>query len=310
MARELSSSPQDTEDRSPSDPHKNTSDAIKRNSMDNGNDRESKSISASPFSSPQAAKQNCQSRSPSMASAGEGIDSRMKRFDGIELPERKDSENNISSKKNGIAVRVGNLTRNVNKEHLTEIFAKFGNVTRVKLMTERGTRLSKGSALIDFETEEDAEKAIEHMHDGWLDGKKVTVLLVTDDPVGEEEKACDKSSVENGHTGKNDARDSRKRSSSVRNGRDSHGSPRRISRPSSTRPDSNFAKNRRGFPGRKHGHSPNPNHQYHVAALPHHFDHDDKKMIINPVDGHHLVVVDEAVASKVAVDQAFPAVEA
>lgn len=104
----------------------------------------------------------------------------------------------------------------------------------------------QGSALIDFETEEDAEKAIEHMHDGWLDGKKVTVLLVTDDPVGEEEKACDKSSVENGHTGKNDARDcwysrsvsifwltcfyaiARKRSSSVRNGRDSHGSPTRI----------------------------------------------------------------------------------
>nr|CCA14459.1 PREDICTED: similar to AGAP009570PA putative [Albugo laibachii Nc14]CCA21243.1 PREDICTED: RNAbinding protein S1 putative [Albugo laibachii Nc14] len=233
MARELSSSPQKTGSISPSHEHKNTSGTSKRSSMGDDGDDDMKSASASPYGSPQSPKQKSQSRSPSMASA-----------------ERKESDKNISPTEKGIAVRVENLTRNVNTEHLTEIFAKFGSVTKVKLMTERDTKISKGSAVIEFNTDQDAENAIQHMHDGWLDGRKIVVQLMTEDLV-EEGKARDQSSVGNGHNGDmNETRDSRKKSSSARAGRGDRRSPIRMNRLSTSRRDPNF---RRGVNDRKQG---------------------------------------------------------
>lgn len=65
----------------------------------------------------------------------------------------------------------------------------------------------QGSAVIEFNTDQDAENAIQHMHDGWLDGRKIVVQLMTEDLV-EEGKARDQSSVGNGHNGDmNETRD-------------------------------------------------------------------------------------------------------
>ncbi|KAE9223660.1 hypothetical protein PF004_g12446 [Phytophthora fragariae] len=71
-----------------------------------------------------------------------------------------------------VTLRVENLTRNVNADHLREIFGKFGLVLRVDLAVPRG----KASAVVAFASQQDADIAKDHMHDGWLDGNKLRVL--------------------------------------------------------------------------------------------------------------------------------------
>ncbi|KAE9106026.1 hypothetical protein PF005_g13256 [Phytophthora fragariae] len=71
-----------------------------------------------------------------------------------------------------VTLRVENLTRNVNADHLREIFGKFGLVLRVDLAVPRG----KASAVVAFASQLDADIAKDHMHDGWLDGNKLRVL--------------------------------------------------------------------------------------------------------------------------------------
>ncbi|KAG7398205.1 hypothetical protein PHYBOEH_011450 [Phytophthora boehmeriae] len=71
-----------------------------------------------------------------------------------------------------VTLRVENLTRNVNADHLREIFGKFGVVLRVEIAVPRG----KASAIVAFATQKDADSAKDHMHDGWLDGNKLRVL--------------------------------------------------------------------------------------------------------------------------------------
>ncbi|KAL4158798.1 RNA-binding protein with serine-rich domain 1 [Phytophthora ramorum] len=78
----------------------------------------------------------------------------------------------ISPKSKPVTLRVENLTRNVNADHLREIFGKFGLVVRVDMAVPRG----KASAVVAFAAQKDADSAKDHMHDGWLDGNKLRVL--------------------------------------------------------------------------------------------------------------------------------------
>ena len=67
-------------------------------------------------------------------------------------------------------VHVGHLTRNVNKEHIHEIFSVYGTIKNVELPSDRiHPHTSKGYAYVDYEKPEEAEKAVKHM-DG---GKKI-----------------------------------------------------------------------------------------------------------------------------------------
>jgi len=72
-------------------------------------------------------------------------------------------------------VHVDNLTRNVNSQHLEEIFGYFGKIKRVEILMERRTNIPKGSAYIDFLKKEDAELVINYLNNGQIDGNKITV---------------------------------------------------------------------------------------------------------------------------------------
>ena len=64
---------------------------------------------------------------------------------------------------------MGRLTRNVNKDHLMEIFSVYGQIKHVEMMFDRvHPNLSKGFAYVDYETPDDAEKAIKYMNGGKL----------------------------------------------------------------------------------------------------------------------------------------------
>lgn len=73
-----------------------------------------------------------------------------------------------------LRIHIGRLTRNVNKEHLSEIFSVYGTVKAVELPSERAglSHLHRGFAYIEFSTADEAENAMKHM-DG---GKKIIQL--------------------------------------------------------------------------------------------------------------------------------------
>ena len=55
------------------------------------------------------------------------------------------------------------LTRNVNKDHLYEIFGKFGKVKNVELAWDRRANLPRGSSYIEYFERVDAENALLHL---------------------------------------------------------------------------------------------------------------------------------------------------
>lgn len=70
---------------------------------------------------------------------------------------------------------VGNLSYNVDDAALSEHFAQAGAVASATVITERDTGRSKGFGFVEYESEEDAQKAIE-MFDGQdMDGRDLRV---------------------------------------------------------------------------------------------------------------------------------------
>jgi len=56
---------------------------------------------------------------------------------------------------------VGNLSYDATKEGLEELFAQFGELEPVVIITDRETQRSKGFGFAEFKDEASAEKALE-----------------------------------------------------------------------------------------------------------------------------------------------------
>lgn len=64
-------------------------------------------------------------------------------------------------------VHVGKLTRNVNKDHIMEIFSNYGSVKNIDMPMDRvHSNFSKLFAYIEYESPEEAEKAVKYMDGG------------------------------------------------------------------------------------------------------------------------------------------------
>ncbi|VDN60245.1 unnamed protein product [Dracunculus medinensis] len=73
---------------------------------------------------------------------------------------------------------VRNLSRNVTKEHLNEIFSIYGAIKNCEMpMDRQHTHLGRGYGYVEFEQPEDADKAMKHMDGGQIDGQEVTCEL-------------------------------------------------------------------------------------------------------------------------------------
>jgi RNA recognition motif-containing protein len=68
---------------------------------------------------------------------------------------------------------VSNLTRNVTVQHLREIFATYGPLADVDLPLDRSVNLPKGYAHVEYEVATDAQRAIDFMHEGQIDGNVI-----------------------------------------------------------------------------------------------------------------------------------------
>lgn len=79
-------------------------------------------------------------------------------------------------------VLVRNITRNVNQEHLKEIFGTFGDVTQVVVpMHAKINGTNTGKAEIFFKASSGAEKARRHMDGAQIDGNVVEVIMMVPD---------------------------------------------------------------------------------------------------------------------------------
>ena len=69
-----------------------------------------------------------------------------------------------------MSIYIGNLSYEVNKEDLNEVFGEYGTVKRVHIPTDRETGRVRGFAFVEMDSEADEDKAIEAL-DGaeWMD---------------------------------------------------------------------------------------------------------------------------------------------
>ncbi len=74
---------------------------------------------------------------------------------------------------------VKNLTKNVNTDHLQEIFGVYGNIKLLELPIHEKTKMLQGYADIEFSTPEEAFEAFIHLHESQIDGEVVDCRLKT-----------------------------------------------------------------------------------------------------------------------------------
>ena len=70
---------------------------------------------------------------------------------------------------------VGNLSYAVRDNDLQQQFAEFGNVISAQVMMERGSDRSKGFGFVEMSTADEAQAAIEGMHEQPMGGRNLTV---------------------------------------------------------------------------------------------------------------------------------------
>ncbi|KAL2842370.1 hypothetical protein BJY01DRAFT_249141 [Aspergillus pseudoustus] len=82
---------------------------------------------------------------------------------------------------------VGNLSWNVTEEWLQQEFESFGELSGVRIMTERDTGRSRGFGYVEFASAADAAKAYESMKDNEIDGRKINLDYATGRPANKDQ---------------------------------------------------------------------------------------------------------------------------
>lgn len=72
-------------------------------------------------------------------------------------------------------IYVGNLNFKVNENDLEGIFAEYGAVSSVKIITDKFTGRSKGFGFVTMEDEAEANKAINELNGATLENREIIV---------------------------------------------------------------------------------------------------------------------------------------
>lgn len=72
-------------------------------------------------------------------------------------------------------IYVGNLSYSLSDEKLEEIFAQYGKVESVKIITDRDSGRSKGFGFVEMSSAEEADSAIEELNGTELEGREMKV---------------------------------------------------------------------------------------------------------------------------------------
>jgi RNA recognition motif-containing protein len=72
-------------------------------------------------------------------------------------------------------IYVGNLNFNLGEDELKGIFEKYGEVTSVKIITDKYTGRSKGFGFVEMADDDAANQAIEELNGTELSGRNLKV---------------------------------------------------------------------------------------------------------------------------------------
>lgn len=75
----------------------------------------------------------------------------------------------------GKKLYVGNLSYNMNKSDLEQMFAAHGTVVSAQVITDRETQRSKGFGFVEMGTDQEAQAAIATLNGKSVDGRALTV---------------------------------------------------------------------------------------------------------------------------------------
>jgi RNA-binding protein with serine-rich domain 1 len=91
-------------------------------------------------------------------------------------------------------VIVSNVSKNLTRKHLNEIFSAYGVLKGVYIPKDEESKLAKNYIYLEYLNKEDAEKASLYMGDGQIDGIKIKVEILT--PPSEKIKNSDEADRE------------------------------------------------------------------------------------------------------------------
>lgn len=74
---------------------------------------------------------------------------------------------------------IGNLSFNLDKSDLTELFEQFGTITEVVIPTNRDNGRPRGFAFVTFETQEAAQNSLT-FDNKEVDGRNIAVKIAQD----------------------------------------------------------------------------------------------------------------------------------
>jgi RNA recognition motif-containing protein len=72
-------------------------------------------------------------------------------------------------------VYVANISFNATEQDIRDLFAEYGEIESVKMITDKYTGQSRGFAFVEMESEEDAKKAISALNGSTFMGRTLTV---------------------------------------------------------------------------------------------------------------------------------------
>ena len=70
---------------------------------------------------------------------------------------------------------VGNLSFHTTDDQLQQLFASYGQIDSVKVVTDRDTGQSRGFGFVEVADDAQAQKAIDELNGREIDGRKLTV---------------------------------------------------------------------------------------------------------------------------------------
>lgn len=72
-------------------------------------------------------------------------------------------------------IYVGNMSYDTTEDHLREAFEGFGQVSSVKIITDRDTGRAKGFAFVEMSTKEEGDAAISGLNGKEMQGRELNV---------------------------------------------------------------------------------------------------------------------------------------
>jgi RNA recognition motif-containing protein len=84
----------------------------------------------------------------------------------------------------GRRLYVGNLPYSTSEDQLTELFSRAGKVDSVRVMRDMATGRARGFAFVEMGTDEEAQRAIDDLHEHQLDGRALVVNEARPKPEG------------------------------------------------------------------------------------------------------------------------------